>query len=188
MPSRNFPEAVNLAALGAASAGLGSVLVGGNIGTAPEPGIYMALVGLWFGLVIAFAVWRWGPSTKPAAVTAGLITWFGWQAAVNLALQLDTQWLSTSGLGDGKIYIAGVAAGAIGALITWAGAAVAVPHLRQPATAAAITLTGAVFGLLLPATNAYENSIVLLLPWQTAVAAVIGLHLAPVPALGAKPS
>ena len=42
-----------------------------------------------------------------------------------------------------------------------------------------ITLTGALFGLLLPLTNNYDNGAVLLLPWQAAVAAMIGFHMAP---------
>ena len=42
-----------------------------------------------------------------------------------------------------------------------------------------ITSTGALFGLLLPLTNNYDNGAVLLLPWQAAVAAMIGFHMAP---------
>ncbi len=39
-------------------------------------------------------------------------------------------------------------------------------------------VTGALFGLLLPWTNNYDNGAVLLLPWQAAVAAMIGFHMA----------
>jgi hypothetical protein len=47
-----------LMALGSASGLLGTCLIGGNYGAAPQPGAYFVLTGLWFGVVIAFAVWR----------------------------------------------------------------------------------------------------------------------------------
>ncbi len=85
--------ALILAALGAVSGILGTTLLGVGYGDAPRPGVYMVMTGVWFGLVIGFAVWRWGNRSWAAVATAMLATWIGWEAAVNLALQLDGPWL-----------------------------------------------------------------------------------------------
>lgn len=172
--------ALILAALGAISGVLGTTFLGFGYGDAPHPGIYMVLTGVWFGLVIGFAVWRWGNRSWAAVATAILATWIGWEAAVNLALQLDGPWLATAPItAASKYYLSGFAAGAVGAFVTWAGAATFTPALRRGRAAAMIVLTGALFGLLLPLTNNYDNGAVLLLPWQAAVAAMIGFHMAP---------
>ena len=169
-----------LAALGAISGMLGTTLLGFGYGDAPHPGIYMVMTGVWFGLVIGFAVWRWGNRSWAAVATAALATWIGWEAAVNLALQLDRPWLDAApNIAVWKPYLSGFAAGAVGAFITWAGAASFTPTLRRGSAAATIALTGALFGLLLPLTNNYDNGAVLLLPWQAAVASMIGFHMAP---------
>ena len=78
-----------------------------------------------------------------------------------------------------KSYVTGFAAGGVGALLTWLGAAATTPALRQGSTAGLVVSTGALFGLLLPATNQYDYPAILLLPWQAAVAAAFGLSLAP---------
>jgi hypothetical protein len=77
------------------------------------------------------------------------------------------------------IYISGLAAGAVGALLTWAGAAAFAPALRQTSLLVGLVLTGAALGLLLPITNNYDNALVLLLPWQTAIASLLGFGLSP---------
>lgn len=170
--------ALILAPLGAISGILGTQLLGAGIGSAPNPGIYMVFTGLWFGLVVGYAVWRWGNPAWTAAATALLGTWLGWEAAVNIAIQIDRPWLGAAPMVlTLKSYAAGFVAGAVGALITWAGAATCVPSLRRNATVASITATGAVLGLLLPLTNNYDSGIVLLVPWQTAIAALFGFHL-----------
>jgi hypothetical protein len=172
---------VVLAVLGAISGALGSVFVGSNFGAAPHPGIYMVLIGVWFGLVIGFAVWCWVDRSWRAVVTAALAAWVGWQLAVNVAMQIDTSWYGASPLFDAsKDYLEGLAAGAIGALATWAGVAAFTPMLRRGPQAAMIIVTGALFGLLLPLTNHYDSGAILLLPWQAAVAAMIGFAIAPV--------
>lgn len=172
--------ALILAALGAVSGVLGTTLLGFGYGNAPRLGIYMVMTGVWFGLVIGFAVWRWGNRSWAAVATAMLVTWIGWEAAVNLALQLDGPWLDAASIGTAsKSYLTGFAAGAVGAFATWAGVAAFTPALRRGPAAAMIVVTGALFGLLLPWTNNYDNGVVLVLPWQTAVAAIIGFHMAP---------
>ena len=172
--------ALILAALGAVSGVLGTNFLGLGYGDAPHLGVYMVLTGVWFGLVMAYGVWRWGAPAWAAAATAFIATWIGWEVAVNVALQIDRSWLDASPIIQTfKSYLAGFAAGAVGALLTWAGAAAYVPALRRPRAAATITSTGALFGLLLPWTNNYDSGIVLLLPWQAAVAAMFGLNMAP---------
>ena len=167
-----------LAALGAVSGTLSSYGLGANLGDAPEPGLYMVFAGLWFGLVIGYGLWRWGDHSLGAAAAAVAATWIAWEVAVNVGLQLDQRWLVGTAVPDGlKSYVTGFAAGGIGALLTWSGAAATTPTLRQASTAGLVVSTGALFGLLLPATNQYDYPAILLLPWQAAVAAALGLSL-----------
>jgi hypothetical protein len=169
-----------LAALGALSGALGTILPGSNYGAAPHAGAYMVLAGVWFGLVMGFAVWRWGGQSVTAVATAIFAAWAGWELAVNLAVQLDGRWLVATSLSAAeKGSIEGFAAGSVGAFVTWVGAAAFTPALQRARAAVMITVTGALFGLLLPWTNDYDGGAVLLVPWQAAVAAVIGYHLAP---------
>jgi len=177
---RSYHPALVLMALGALSGTLGTSFLDFNIGEAPQPGIYMVLTGLWFGLVVAFGLWRWGNSLPAALVTAVGATWLGWELAVNLALQFEQPWYKATSLPEGaKSYISGFLAGAVGAFTTWAGAASFTQPLRQPVVALAVTGVGALFGLLLPMTNSYDHPVILLLPWQAAVAAMLGFWLAP---------
>lgn len=142
--------------------------------------MYMVLTGLWFGFVVAFGVWRWGNRTWVAAATALVTTWIAWEVAVNLAMQLTENWLKAAGLAELlRSYVAGFAAGAVGALLTWVGAAAFTGALRQVSVACSVIATGALFGLLLPWTNQYDSPAILLLPWQAAVAAVLGFGFAP---------
>lgn len=171
--------AVVLAALGAVSGWLGTFGLDVGYGEAPHLGLHMMLTGLWFGLVVALGVWRWGNRSLAAAFVALAGTWTGWEVAVNLALQISENWLKAAGLsGILRTSAAGFAAGAAGAGLTWIGAAAVTPSLRRISLASSIVATGAVFGLLLPLTNHYDNPIVLLFPWQVAVASVLGLGLA----------
>ncbi len=178
MNSQFDHPALILAALGAASGVLGTFALGFGIGEAPHPGIHMILTGVWFGLVIGYGVWRWGRHAWSAAALAVGVTWLAWELAVNLALQLDTNWLKPVAMpAELKPYLTGFAAGATGAFVTWAGMAWLMPSLRQAVAAASVVAVGALFGLLLPLTNSYDSPAVLLLPWQSAVAAVLGFAL-----------
>ncbi len=51
--------------------------------------------------------------------------------------------------------------------------------LRRMSVAITVVSVGALLGLLLPLTNNYDNPVILLLPWQIAVAAALGLALIP---------
>lgn len=169
-----------LAVLGALSGSLGSILVGSGYGDAPNPGAYMVLTGLWFGLVMGFGVRRWGHASLVASLTTVLATWVAWEVAVNIAIQIDRPWQETIEIAPAyKSYLTGVLAGAVGASITWAGAAFAVQALRRSSVATAVTITGALFGLLYPAVNYFDSGLVLLVPWQAAVATAIGFNVSP---------
>ena len=159
---------------------LGSFDLGTNYAQAPDLGVYMVLAGVWFGLVIGYGVWQWGNHSLRAAAAAFAGTWIAWELAVNLGLRLDQNWLVGSAVPDSlKSYVTGFAAGAVGALVTWAGAAAFTPALRQPSAFGLVVSTGALFGLLLPATSQYDYPAILLVPWQAAVAAAFGFCLAP---------
>jgi hypothetical protein len=175
----NHPSAV-LAGLGAVSGFLGTFALGFGFGEAPHPGIYMVLTGVWFGLVVGYGVWTWANRSLVAAAAAFASTWVAWQCAVNLAVQIDSNWLKSTDLTEtARMAVAGLAAGALGAFLTWVGTAWSSTAVRQLETAAAVTSIGAAFGLLLPLTNHYDSPAVLLVPWQAAVAAMLGWSFAP---------
>lgn len=173
----NHPAAV-LGALGIFSGLASTWLQGpviGDASTAPRLVVYMPLVGLWFGLAVAYGVWRWGERGWRAPLAAFAAAWIGWQVAANLAIQLDQTWLKEAGFDQAARYwIEAPIAGAIGALITWAGVASVVPALRRAAAALLIVAAGALAGLLLPWSSDIDNAAVLFVPWQGLVAAVIG--------------
>ncbi len=151
----------------------------GDATEAPRLVLYMPAVGLWFGLAIAYGVWRWGERSARAAVFAFAGTWIGWQVATNLAIQLDQAWLKAWGFEEAARYwIEGPVAGAAGALLTWAGAAIGVDRLRRAAPAILTVAAGAVAGLLLPWSAEIDSPAVLFVPWQGLVAAVLGASLA----------
>lgn len=179
MSARLRHPAFLLCFLGLLSGLVGSQLIGGNYGAAPHPGIYLVLTGLWFGLVVGFGVWRFGPAPVAGAITTVLTTWIAWEAAVNVAIQIDGPLFEATGLSALKSYVAGFVAGAVGAAITWTGAAFYVTSLRTKLASLSIVAAGAVLGLLLPMTNTYDSGAVLLIPWQTAVAGLLGLNMLP---------
>jgi hypothetical protein len=182
-PILRHPVAI-LMALAVVSATLGSYVQGPGYGDAPLPGLYLTLTGVWFGLVVGLGIWQWGNRSWVAATTALLATWAGWELAVNVAIQLEEQWLKTMPLPAAlTIYISGFVAGAVGAFATWAGAASVTPVLRRAFVPVSFVAVGALLGLLLPCTNHYDNAAVLLLPWETAIAAVLGIGLSHGPLL-----
>jgi hypothetical protein len=174
--------AVMLGALGVVSGLLSAFVPGPAFGTEVLPsnlGLYMVFAGIWFGLVVAFGVFRL--ANRSAAAVAGTLlgTWVAWEVAVNLAVQLDDNWLKLAGLPEPtRTYISGFAAGEVGALLTWAGAACFSPQVRQPPVAITIGTVGAVFGLLLHLSISHDMPAILFVPWQVAVAATFGFFLA----------
>ncbi len=188
----SLPQPVLLLALVGAASGLaGTFGLGIGIGEAPGPGLFMIPAGVWFGLVVAAAVWKLGRASASGALIALLATSIAWQAAVNLALVIVEPWIK-EGPSHPVYAVAGLASGAIGALITWAGAAWAAPALRQPSSALLTVAAGTVLGPLLAATNHLDSPAVLLIPWQAAVAATLAHGLvrphSPLPVLTGRGS
>jgi len=172
--------AVLLCPLALLSATLGTLVPGPGWGEAPRLGLHLVLAGVWFGGVVALGTWQWGQRSGWAAAVALIGTWVGWELAVNLALQMEDSWLKPTPLPPAlTLYACGLAAGALGALITWAGVAANVDRMRTTGCVTAFVVTGAVLGLLLGLTHNYDSAAVLLVPWQTAVAAVLGHCLIP---------
>lgn len=170
--------AIALALLAAVSGTLGSYVPGGGYGEAPGVGVYLVLAGVWFALVVGFGVWLWGSRSAIAAGLAFVATWVGWELAVNLAMQLDQHWLKATALPSSySMHVSGFLAGAVGAFCTWAGAAAFCPQLKRPSVPLGIVAAGSVLGLLLPLTNTFDNPAVLLVPWQIAVALLLGRGL-----------
>jgi hypothetical protein len=172
-----------LGALGIFSGLAGTWLQGpviGDASTAPRLVVYMPLVGLWFGLAVAYGVWRWGERSWRAPLMGLAGAWIGWQIAANLAIQLDQSWLKAAELDQAlRYWIEAPLAGAAGAFLTWAGAAIAVPALRRAAAAFLIVTAGALAGFLLPWSSDIDSPAALFVPWQGLVAAVLGALLAP---------
>ena len=162
-----------LAVLGAASGVLGTYVPGPNWAHDPYPGVFGVLIGLWFGLVVGFGAWHWGRRSWGAAAAALLATWLGWEAAVNLALIIRRNW--PPAMSDMlQIPASGFAAGAVGALATWAGVAWFSRSARRGGVALGVAVVGALFGLLLPLLTQYDLPAALFVPWQAAVAASLG--------------
>lgn len=162
-----------MAAAGAASGLLSVWVPGPNVLLDPDRpaglGLHMVLTGVWFAVVIVYALWRWSNCAPGKLAVAALGTWLAWEAAVNIALKIV-------GAGDSAsqplYYLAGLTAGATGAFLTWAAAAVCARSLRDVRPAALLAGTGALLGLLLPPSLNHDVPAVLFVPWQAAVAAV----------------
>lgn len=154
---------------------LGSLPGGLNWGAAPGLGLFAPMTGVWFALVIAYAIRRLANVNALGVTLAFFCTWCAWEVAVNFAIQVDSVWLthlvSSPAL---RMAIAGFGAGAIGAMLTWMGAAAAVATLRRPRLAVYLTAIGALIGLLLPVTDVFDSPAVLFMTWEVAIATVLG--------------
>lgn len=168
-----------LGILGALSGKLGTFALDLGFGEAPHPGLYMVLTGLWFGLVVAFGVWRFARASIGAIASVIAATWIAWEVAINIAMQITENWLKTAALSDTlTMSIGGFTAGAVGAFLTWAGAAASIRSFRRAIAASTTVAIGALLGLLLPWTNHFDDPAILLVPWQAGVAGVLGFALA----------
>ena len=181
LPSVRFIQhpAPLLALLGALSGIMSTFVPGSAIEGLPASlGLFMVLAGVWFGLVVAFGVWRFAAGSLAAVVAVMATAWIAWEVAVNLAMQISEYTLKITALPDTpRYYLAGLVAGAVGAALTWAGAALFVATLRTRTRAASITAVGAALGLLLPWSMSADYPAILFVPWQMGVAATLGVFL-----------
>jgi hypothetical protein len=172
----------------AVSAVLGTLVPSGLFETrSGQAGPTMVLVGVWFGIALAAAMATCGHRSVTSAAAVFLSVVLGWQIAVNLAIQLSweayfTGWDFQPRIAIGARVIllkkgmlaAGFVSGAVGALITWAGVSYAAPQARTLKAALAVGLAGAMLGPLLAIVVEYHTLLILLLPWQTGVATLLG--------------
>lgn len=179
MPGCVRHPVILLAALGALSGYAGTFWLNVNYGDAPHLGLYMILPGIWFGCVVGLGVCHFGSGSLFSFGMAVATTWMAWEVAVNLAMQITESWLKPTGISSAlAVCVGGFAAGMVGALLTWAGAASLTPRLRRFDLSGAIVVAGAILGLLLQPANQYDFPALLFVPWQCAVAALLGLGLA----------
>jgi hypothetical protein len=185
LPSARFLQHPTglLAMLGAMSGAMSALVPGFAIEGMPSSlGLFMVMAGVWFGLVVAIGVWRFAGARAAATAAVLVTTWIAWEVAVNLAMQISEYSLKISALPDTpRQYLAGFVAGAVGALLTWSGAAFFSTALRRGVVAACIAAAGALLGLLLPWSMSGDYPAILFLPWQTGVAATLGYFLGRTP-------
>ena len=123
----------------------------------------MVAAGIWFGLVVAFGVWRFAANSWLAVAVVVATTWAAWEVAVNLTMQITDYALKISALPDTpRYYLGGFVGGMVGALLTWAGAALFSLALRGRAVAASVAAAGALLGLLLPWSMSADHPAILL--------------------------
>jgi hypothetical protein len=129
-------------------------------------------IGIFFAVAVAAGLWL--STGRPWAVPILLLTTvYAWSAAIHTATSLMT----TSG--DGRQILGSLAAGAVGAGVTYLGCALIAAELRSLRRAAATTAVGALAGLLYYLGDREIIDLRLLfVVWQPAVAFCIGSGLA----------
>lgn len=127
--------------------------------------------GIAFGLVLAFACFRWSGAGNIAWLVLPVVTAIAWIGAVNLFYLISS---------DGKEYLSlgGFCAGAAGAAGVALGGMALSAAMRHMTAMMLVVAVGAIAGLLLePALAISENMILLFTVWQASVAAAIGYAL-----------
>lgn len=139
----------------------------------------LLLPGVWFGLVTGALAWRFGSRGLVGAALTFCLTWAGWQLAVQAGIAVfDRAGLLTT-VETNRLALAGVAGGAVGALVTFLGVRAAVPMPRTMLALVATIVTGSAFGLLLPwSTTRQSAGLLLYATWQPAVVAVVSYFAA----------
>jgi hypothetical protein len=130
-------------------------------------------IGVFFGVVMALGVWM-ATANAWALPVVPVVTMYAWSAAIQVGIRLQRTVDD-----DPHLIAASLAAGAVGAGITYAGCAIFAPDLRRPARFALTCAVGAVAGLLLYlGQRKWVDDRLLFMLWQPAVAFSIGLGLA----------
>ena len=143
--------------------------------------------GIAFGAGVAVMLWLWVNRDPAKCLLAMALTLMGWLAAVNTANDVMSATVSSELFGTVEgakasrelvgWVVAGAIGGAIGAGLTAFGAGIAAPSIRRPQAWARIVGVGAVYGLLLYPAARLDLIMLLLVPWQAAVAACIAYGL-----------
>lgn len=167
----------------AAVSAFASTYLGGAM-LAAGPFDVMPLPGLYFGIALGLAAGLWCGRGFRGGATIFLAALVAWLLAFEAAMRVS-QYLGRSGLGeiaglDIQNAAAGLAAGALGAAVTFAGARFAGPEMWSLGRLGKVTVAGALLGILLDPAIEGDGSLLLLLflPWQVAVAALVGRYMA----------
>jgi hypothetical protein len=142
------------------------------------------LAGIWFGVVLAFGIWKWGSASARVAPVLVLTTHAAWQLSI-----FSTEVLGNiEGFADTFVgsSIGVLSWGGLGAVLTWAGAALICPRMRSAKWAGLCCGVGAVALYIEPLSGMYMGdkpgtpNLTQLLTngysfWQACVAAVFGM-------------
>jgi hypothetical protein len=132
-------------------------------------------------------LWLWANRDPGKCLLAVALTIMGWLAAVNTANDVMQVVVSSHLFGTVEgakanreivgWVLAGVIGGAIGAGLTAFGAGIAAQAIRRPEAWGVIVGVGALYGLLLYPAASLDQIVLLVVPWQAAVAACIAYGL-----------
>jgi hypothetical protein len=143
--------------------------------------------GIAFGVMLAGVAFVWVNRDISKCLLALALTVIGWLAAANTANDVINaiQGSDLFGMAEGAKasremlgwLSGGVIAGGIGAGLTAFGIGIPAVAIRRTEAWVPVVLTGAVLGLLLYPAALFDSIVVLFVPWQAAVAAVIAYGL-----------
>ncbi len=176
-PLDQAPSAAAFASL-AALAGASTPLANAWLPEIAVP--YPIWPAVLFAAALVAAGWRGGIRDVRFAVAMLVSVQAGWQLAVGIAANSHPHLMDVLGLTSiGAHLPAGLLAGAAGGFATWLGSAAGVAGMRSRSLALQATAAGAVLGTLLwvsmvAAGPDWVSDLILFVPWQAGVAAVIG--------------
>jgi hypothetical protein len=143
--------------------------------------------GIAFGAMLAGVIWTWVSRDIGKCLLALALTVIGWLAAANTAndvinaIQGSNLFGTAEGAKASREMLGwlsgGVIAGGIGAGLTAFGTGIPAIAIRRTEAWVPVVLAGAAFGLLLYPAALLDSIVVLFVPWQAAVAAVIAYGL-----------
>ncbi len=143
--------------------------------------------GIAFGAMLAGVTWLWLTRDRLKCLLVFAFGLAAWLVAVNTASEVYSTIVSsdlfgtTPGAKDNReilgLLLGGLAGGAAGSGLVTFGLGFATPSIRRMQTALPIVATGTVLGLLLYPAADLDILPLLLIPWQTLVAAAIAYAL-----------
>jgi hypothetical protein len=143
--------------------------------------------GIAFGAMLGGLTWLWLTRDRLKCLLVFAFGLIAWLVAVNTANEVFSFVVSsdvfgtTPGAKDNReilgLLLGGVAGGVTGSALCTFGMGFAVPSIRRMNSAAPIVATGTLLGLLLYPAADLDILPLLLLPWQTLVAASIAYAL-----------
>ena len=143
--------------------------------------------GIAFGAMLAGVTWLWLTRDRLKCLLVFAFGLAAWLVAVNTASEVFSNIVAselfgtTPGAKDNReilgLLVGGLAGGAAGSGLVTFGLGFATPQIRRMQSALPIVATGTVLGLLLHPAADLDVLPLLLVPWQTLVAAAIAYAL-----------